>query len=257
MAIQKKSTVKRYILLPDIHFPYYQKAAWKAVLTFISQNRPDGVIFTGDQIDNQNISHHTVDKPGLRERGGYQKDIDGFIRDILDPLEKLLSRNCLRIWINGNHERMVEDLLEKSPELEGAIGIAENLKLKERGYQVIPVGGHYTLNGILILHGDSIGSALHVAKKLVDETCRTSIMGHIHRFSAFTKVGVELADKWAAFTLPCLSTLAPAYARGRLNAYLNGFGIIEAWGHKRNSIYVPIIVGGTFSYGGKRYGGKQ
>ncbi len=248
---------KRYVLLPDIHYPYFQKAAWKAVLDFISRNRCDGVLLTGDQLDNQNVSHHTQGKPLLRQRGGYQKDIDGFIHDILNPLEKLLPKNCLKIFIKGNHERMLEDLLESSPELEGALDIAKNLNLKSRGWQVIEVGGHYNLNGILVLHGDSIGSADHVAKKLVDATCRTSIMGHVHRFSAYTKVGVEPADKWAGYTMPCLTTLAPQYARGRLNAFLNGFGIVESWGPKRNNVYIPIIFQGKFSYGGKTYGGSR
>ncbi len=143
------------------------------------------------------------------------------------------------------------------PELEGALNISKNLGLLERGWQVIPQGGHFKIDHILLMHGDQIGSALHVAKKLVDTTGRVSIMGHVHRFSAFTKVGIEPADKWIGITLPCLSSLSPAYAKGQPNAFLHGFGVIESWGRHRANIYVPIITNGQFAFGGRLYGRKK
>jgi Icc-related predicted phosphoesterase len=248
------SKVKRYLILADLHYPFYDLPAWKAVLSYAKENRVDGVVLLGDFLDNQNVSHHTKDKPRLRKRGGYKEDLDGFVKDILDPLEERLPRGCLKVMLFGNHERFLEDLLDEQPELEGAIGIAENLHAKERGWKVIPVGGHYKLNNVVLMHGDQVGSGMNVAQKMVNETCRISLMGHVHRFSGFTKIGVEARDKWVGITLPCLSTLAPEYAKGKHNAFIHGFGIVESWGKHKVNIYVPIITKGQFSFNGRIYG---
>jgi hypothetical protein len=55
-------------------------------------------------------------------------------------------------------------------------------------------------------------------------------------------------------TLPCLCTVAPAYAKNSPNAFVVGFGILEEWAPNRANLYVPIIMDGVFSYGGKLYG---
>jgi hypothetical protein len=59
-------------------------------------------------------------------------------------------------------------LLDKQPELEGPLEIPELLKLKERGWQWVEVGGHIERGGFVLLHGDQIGSGVHVAKKAGD-----------------------------------------------------------------------------------------
>ncbi len=245
--------VKTWVILSDLHYPVHDEPSWKAVLNFISRNKIAGIVLLGDFLDCQNVSRHTKDKPRLRKRGGYQQDIQGFQRDILKPLEERLPRGCKKICIFGNHERFIDDLCDESPALEGTVDIDNNLQLTRRGWKVIPVGGHFKLNGVLLLHGDQIGCSVHVSKKLVDETCRVSVMGHVHRYSVSTKVGLEPTDKWIGITLPCLSTTSPEYLKGKLNAYLNGFGICEVWGAHRNNIYVPIIMNGQFSYGGRIY----
>jgi predicted phosphodiesterase len=250
----KGKKVKLWIVLPDLHHPHYDGPSWTAVLHFLKYNRVDGVVFLGDNLDCANISRHTVGKPRLRKRGGYQDDIDTFKAEILNPLEALLPRNCKKIFFFGNHEAWQEQFLDENPELEGALDISKNLELIERGWHIIPQGEHYKIDHILLMHGDQIGSSMHVAKKMVDECCRICLMGHVHRFSAYTKVGVEPEDKWVGMTLPCMSSLSPSYAKGRHNAFLHGFGIIESWGWHRANIYVPIITKGQFCYGGRIYG---
>lgn len=250
----RKRSPAIWIVLSDIHYPVHSKSALKAVFNFLSRNKVAGIVLLGDFLDFETISHHTKGKPRLRRRGGYKEDIEGFKADILDEIESRLPRGCKKIAIKGNHERFLEDWLDENPELEGVVDLEKNLELAKRGWQVVQVGGTYKLNNVLLLHGDQIGSGMHVAKKMVDEVCRICLMGHVHRFSAYTKTGVQPEDKWVGITLPCLSTLAPAYAKGKLNAYLQGFGIIESWGYHRTNIYVPVITDGQFSFGGRLYG---
>ena len=247
--------VSRTIVLADLHYPEHDQPSWDAVQNYLKYNDVDQLIFLGDNLDCQQVSRHTVGKPRLRRRGGYFKDIEGFKLDILKPLDKLLKGSCKKVFFMGNHEDWMEDYLDENPELEGALGIADNLELKERGWKVVPCGGIHEVGRIALVHGDQVGANVYVAKKLVDTFCQTSIMGHVHTFSTFTKTSVIKArSKWLGITLPCLCTLAPNYSKGRNNSWLNGFGVIESWGEGFGNIYVPIIINGKFSFGGHIYG---
>jgi hypothetical protein len=80
-------------------------------------------------------------------------------------------------------------------------------------------------------------------------------MGHVHTASMSTKVSqVKSKDKWIGYTLPTLGTVSPKYAKGRPNAWINGFGILEKWPNGFVNIYVPVIFNGEFSFGGELYG---
>lgn len=245
------------VVLADIHYPVHDVPAIEAVLDFIRKNKNaiKAVVLLGDALDYQNVSRHTINKPRLRERGGLKKDIDGFARDILTPIERAVKKGTQLHYLSGNHERWNDDdLLDSSPELEGILDTPVLLKLKERGWKWYPCGGHIMVGKVLLLHGDQIGSGTHVAKKLVQSVCETAIMGHVHTFSAFTTSSqVSAKRKWIGYTLPCLCTVAPHYAKGKPNSFTNGFGLIERWEENFN-IYVPMIFNGRFSYGGQLYG---
>jgi hypothetical protein len=105
-----------------------------------------------------------------------------------------------------------------------------------------PHGGYIKIGKITRLHGDQIGSGPNIAKKLVESVHGTAVMGHVHRPSMFT-----VNDKWSGYTLPCLCTLAPPYAKGRPNVYCTGFGIIER-GAISTNLHNIIISNGTFSW---------
>jgi hypothetical protein len=102
------------------------------------------------------------------------------------------------------------------------------LDLEPRNWRWVPCGGHIEIGNLTLLHGDQIGSGINVAKKLVESVHGTAVMGHVHRPSMATVTSLTTAkDKWSGYTLPCLCTLAPAYAKGRPNAFCTGFGILE------------------------------
>lgn len=247
------------ICLADIHYPVHHKPAIAAVLDFIKKNKANikHVVLLGDSMDAQNVSRHSIGKPRLRERGGVKKDIEGFANDILTPLENAVAEGTELSYIEGNHEAWMENsLLDAQPELEGLLEIPHLLRLKDRGWKWVPQGGHIKVGRIILIHGDQIGSGTHVAKKLVEAMAETAIMGHVHTFSAFTKIShIDAEKKFAGYTLPCLCTTAPHYAKGRPNAFVHGFGIIESHGDNYN-IYVPLIFKGRFSFGGRLYSAK-
>src|SRR6266581_4178175 len=85
--MKKNDTVKTYVSLADMHFPKIHKPTLAAVKDFLKQNKVDGLIYQGDQLDMENISHHTKGKPWFRQRQGYMSDINGFRKVVLDPIE--------------------------------------------------------------------------------------------------------------------------------------------------------------------------
>jgi predicted phosphodiesterase len=248
---------KLHILLADVHYPVHCPKSIRAVLEFLSRNRAniDSCVLLGDFLDSENVSPHTRNRPRLRKRGGYKADIVGFKRDILDPLDQLLKPTCRKTAVCGNHENWLQsNLLDEQPELEGVVDIPVMLDLEARNWRWVPCGGHIKIGNVTLLHGDQIGSGINVAKKLVESVHGTAVMGHVHRPSMYTVTSLTTAkDKWSGYTLPCLCTLAPAYAKGRPNAFCTGFGVIEQ-GSTSTNVHIIIITNGTFNWGGVEYG---
>lgn len=254
----KKPTVsKLWVLLADIHHPEVDKASFKAVLSFITANKKQiaGVVLLGDNMNCENISRHTKGKPRLRTTGGIHKDFVRFNKDVLQPIETAIVKGTKKVFFYGNHEDWFEQWLDENPEFEGLVSIDKILNLTKRNWEVIPQGKHRCIGKAYLVHGDQVGSSANVAKKLVDSFCATSVMGHVHAASMFTKTShVKSKDKWVGYTIPTLGTLAPKYAKGRPNSFLNGFGILEHWSNDFVNIYIPIILNGCFSFGGRIYG---
>ena len=243
----------RTVILPDAHYPETDKDSFAAVLDFVRKTKPQRIVMLGDNLDCQPVSRHSKGKPGLREVGGLRKDIDGFMRDIMGPLEKA-SPSAKRIMFEGNHEAWVQQLLDEQPELQGCLDLPRLLELNKRGWEWVPQGKTRFVGKVLLMHGDSVGSSMYVSKKLVESYCCTAIMGHVHTAQMFTKTSAARKnDKWIGVTLPGLCDLAPRYAKSRPNSWLHGFGVIEEWGNFF-TLYLVVITAGGFVYGGRKYG---
>lgn len=246
-----------WVVLSDLHHPEHSKAAFKAVIAFIKANktRIKGVVLLGDNMDCVNISRHTKGKPRLRTRGGLAKDFARFNKEILLEIEAAIVPGTKLVFFLGNHEDWLEQWLDENPEFEGIVSFDKSLGLSKRGWDVVDQGDHRQVGKAYLLHGDAIGSGAYTAKKLVESYCATAIMGHVHTASMYTKVSqIKSKDKWIGYTLPTLGTVAPKYAKGRPNAFVHGFGIIEKWQNDFINVYIPIIIEGKFSFAGTMYG---
>ncbi len=246
-----------WILLSDLHHPEHCKTAFRATLSFIERNKEKikGIVLLGDNMDCVNISRHTKGKPRLRTRGGIARDFARFDKDILREVESRINKDTEKIFFLGNHEDWLEQWLDENPEFEGIISFDKSLGLTKRGWEVIAQGNYRQVGKAYLLHGDQVGTSMHVAKKLVDSYCATAIMGHVHTASMYTKVSqIKKEDKWIGYTLPTLGTVAPKYAKGRPNSFVQGFGVLELWSNNFINVYIPIILDGKFSFGGEMYG---
>lgn len=245
----------------DTHYPMWHKPTYGALFDYLKENEPDIFIFGGDQFHFDCISHHTKGMPLYRTRRAYRNDIEGFDRDILTPLEKLLPEGCAKIWIIGNHERFEFDLIEEHPEFEGIVDHVALLKLRERGWQIIPLGHCFKLGKLNVIHGETLSgignqAGQYPAKKAVELYSGNVLAGHTHAPQTFTKISpVEHRNKWQGHIAPTAGSVNPSYLRNRPTAWLNGFVRIDIdnkTGHF--NLYQIITIDGKFIFNGKQYG---
>ena len=173
LVMPKRSGVKpgMYVVGADMHFPEVHWPTWNAMLDFIRRTDVAGYIDLGDVFDNACISPHNRNKAFFKPTGSYAKETAQFDKKILTPLEQSLPSDALRVMITGNHSRWETDFVEEHPEFEGTIERFEALKLEERGWQIVPLGKHFELGKLVLIHGDQLATgyaSMYPAKKCVE-----------------------------------------------------------------------------------------
>lgn len=255
--------VKTYVVLADIHYPKINKPTLDAVIDFLGQNDVDGLVFQGDQLDFESISHHTKGKPLYRVRAGYMKDINGFRDNVLDPIEELLPEGADRHWIIGNHERFEHDLIEEQPELEHLVDHVRLLDLEAKGYKITQLGHAIKIGKLNIVHGEVLSGVgnqggIYPARKAVELYGGNVLAAHSHAPQMFTKISpVDHVQKHQGYVNAILGDTNPSYLRNRPTAWAHGMTIVELHEDGTYNLYIVNIHKGSFSYGGKMYGKKK
>jgi hypothetical protein len=247
----------------DTHWPKTNKAALKALLAFLDTNKVAGFLFGGDQLDFESISHHNQSKPLYKVPGSYLRDVETFDKQVLREVEKRIPAKATKVYIIGNHEDWERQLIEQHPELEGAVDHVRMLKLKERGWEVVPLGHACKLGKLNVIHGEiltGIGNqaGMYPSRKAVELYGGNVLAGHTHSPQSFTKISpVEKVQKHMGWIAPILGATNPGYLRNRPTAWLNGFVVIELWGPGNFNLYPVLLTEGKAAYGGQLYGGKN
>lgn len=254
------SQIKTWVVGHDLHFPQYSKETFDAMLAFIKDVKPAGFIFGGDQFNNDEISHHTKNKPFYRERASFKRNTDNFDKSILGPLERALGK-VPKVWIIGNHDDWEHQLIEEQPELEGVIERTDALRLSERGWTIVPLGHSYKLGELNVIHGEiltGIGNqaGAYPAKKALEIYSSNVLAGHTHAPQSFAKISpVEKRKRDMAWIAPILGETNPYYLRNRPTGWMQGFTVVEVREKGNFNLYPIIVIDGKFSYGGKEYEG--
>jgi predicted phosphodiesterase len=251
---------KQAVVVADLHYPYYDKPTWTAILDYVKRNKPDYFIFLGDQFDFECVSHHTKGKPIFRPAGSLQADLDGFKESILKPLYAVLPKGCKRIWLEGNHERFLTDLIEEQPELQGIVDHIKYLSLKSAGWQIIPLNGAYKLGKLTLIHGNQLQGGMgyignQPSKKAVEIYATSVLMGHTHSAQSYTRVSpADQHQKWAGYVSPVAGNQNPRFMRNKPNANTTGLSIVELRSNGNFNCFLALTTDGQFAYGGEVYG---
>jgi hypothetical protein len=244
------------VSLFDIHYPLVDWPTLKAALDFIGRERVDGLILGGDNLDCGPISRHTKNKPLFRPRGQMKADLDTFNTRVLTPVEKLLKKDAVKVWLTGNHEDWAAQLIEEQPELEGLLDFPAYLRLKARGWEVFPQGGLYKRGHLNYIHGDVLpGTGVRACQKALDIYVSSIVFGHGHTSASATKTLPHGAKwKYQAYSMGCVCRLDHHYLKKAPTGWVNQIGITEFYGNGYFTHYPVTIIQGRFAYGGKLYG---
>ncbi len=261
MKTKKQSSVKRYLAGFDLHYPKVDWPTFRAMLSFMEQNQIDGFIFGGDQLDNQEVSPYTKGLAKLRiEAGTLTENAKGFNDRCLTEIEKRLAKNADKIYIEGNHDDWITQMVNHQPELDG-LQTYEYLDLAARGWKHIECGKHWKKGKLTVIHGDTLSGVGNQnpagpAKKALDAYAANVLFGHFHAPSMATKLlPFDDSEKWQAWVSPILGDTNPAYLRNKPTAWLTGFTVIEFMENGRFNVYLINVFDGEFAFGGKVYRG--
>lgn len=254
--------INRIVLLPDFHHPYHNKPAVSAVFQFIKWFKPHSINILGDGMNMDPFNHWKKKQEdneyfiGKTVKGYYE----AFDRDILTPLEKLIPRDCERIFLEGNHEDWVNRVTRKDTTLKGAVEPEILLNLKERDWEWIPYiknnkRGIKRYGKLLTFHGQYLNK--YHAAKTADTYSKSCAYGHTHDIQSYTKVFTDDSMGFhTAQSIGCLCNLSPDFMEGRVNRWVNAFGVLFVRDDGMFNLYVPIIIKGRFTFAGKTFGGE-
>ncbi len=260
--------IKKVVLLPDIHYPHWNPTAFKAVLKFIKWVKPNEVILLGDAMNMDTVNHWKKNKgdilyfEGKRMRTEYAN----FDRDVLKPIERAIGKNAKKIYMGGNHEDWVNQVVDKFPQLQGMVEPDICLKLHERNWIWIPYvvnnadgtwkRGTYTIGKLLVFHGQYTNK--YHSAKTASQFSKSVAYGHTHDIQMSTSTTQDdYMSYHTAQSIGCLANLSPEFLQGRANRWVNAFGIVYLRKGGYFNLYVPIIVKGKFVYAGKIFDGNS
>jgi hypothetical protein len=243
----------KFLFTTDLHFGYERKnghkvplhdsKAWASVVKFAQDFKPHTWIVGGDFLDCASVSHHNHNKPGNIEGLRLLADAEELKQVAIKPVEQIAKEV---VYITGNHERWLDDVVTAMPALEGIVDLRSLLGLKN--WTVIPQGGSYNLGKLTFIHGDQIsGGADGAAKKAVIDYERSVRLGHFHTYDTYTKTSpVNYKNAKTGIIVPCLCQKTPSYGKGKPNKWLQGFsyGFIDDKGFYND--YVVTIIDGKF-----------
>lgn len=167
----------RILFIPDSHHPYVDPRAWECMLKAGRAFKPDIIVILGDFGDFQCTSRHTKDPN--RERF-LDRELDTQNK-ALDEVDSLGAQ--WKFFIKGNHEYNVERYLaERAPELYNLVKVEKELRLVERGWNLMQYREGLFLGKVFVTHDlDFAGKQAHIQSQAAAGT--NVIIGHTHRAS--------------------------------------------------------------------------
>jgi predicted phosphodiesterase len=267
-SVRTKKTGKVYIALifPDLHHPLYDEPSWNAIKKFIPYIKPQEEVLLGDAMDMSSIDHWKAEKGNQKFFEGKRllKEYEGFIKEILEPLEQLAPK-AKRVYMGGNHEEWAYQMIDRQPQLEGLLEPEIALKLKERGWEWIPYliksqgrmsPGMYKIGKLTLTHGQYTN--IYHSAKMTQCYDKSVVYGHTHDIQMFTKVHSEDPEDFhTAQSIGCLCNLSPTFLWGRPSKWVHAFGVLYVQPDGKYNLYVPIIIDGRFTFNGIVFDGNK
>ena len=241
---------RKVLFVSDVHAPYEDKKAVKALITFAKWWEPNMVVYIGDLVDFYAVSSFVKDPTRMLELQG---EIDA-ANDVLKAIHAAAPK-ADHHFLRGNHEHRLQKFLwTRAAELSGLQGLqVQNLlALNELGIKYHEEG-RMKFRNMVLKHGDIVRKfAGYTAKGELDSTGISGVSGHTHRMGTYYQ-STEGGDfTWAE--IGCLCDLHPEYMEGKTPNWQQGFGIgYYKEGSRRFHIDTIPIIKGRAMYNGREF----
>lgn len=258
MAKLKDSDILRMVVQPDTHFPEHDPVALRAFRKFVEYYKPHGIINLGDFMEMESVSHW---EPRNARPRRLVPEIKA-AREELAEIDKALGPQCVyKRFLIGNHEDWLEQLLiarvsevyDGIEELGVGLRIQDLLGLKDLGYRIVPLNEILRLGELHYIHG--YYTHIHHAKKHLDVFGVNLMYGHVHDVQTYS--GVSVKGIHEAGSIGCLRILNAPFLKGKPNNWSHALGVVEYRIDGTFTKYVPHIINGRFSFGGKTFDGND
>lgn len=166
--------MNKFVVLSDLHLPYEDKEALKAVYKFLGHNEVNTIILNGDILDMYDVSSFDKDPNRINS---LQQELNSAYKFFKKLRE--LSPKAEIVFIKGNHEDRLERYLKKHPELFSldALKLPNLLRLAEFDIGYEPKA--YKLGSLKITHGSIVRKySGYTAKAELEKNDCSGISGH-------------------------------------------------------------------------------
>ncbi len=245
---------RRVLVLPDLHVPFQDTRALRAVLDYAEDEDWWQVILLGDILDHNSISHFNVNNLRAVEGQSLAKDyVAG--NAVLDQIEKA-TPGAHRVAIEGNHDYRPEVFVNRCPQLAGSIETPLQLRLKQRGWQWVPFwskGDLYRIGNAYFMHGRKTNK--YHAESNVTDYGVPIFYGHTHDVMEIPRVLQGKDKTLVGASLGCLCRYDLPWLHGRPTKWQHAVGTF--WFQKNGNFNycVSKIFNGRFvAPNGKVYG---
>lgn len=214
---------RRIALIPDLHAPFHDEKALRAVCDLLAIEQPEQVIFLGDVADNSMLSKHRT-----------HRRFGALLNETNDAVVKNFRRvreavpNASIILLPGNHDdRVLYYAQDMAPEFEAlrpgrlpqdgdeepqsSIGFRQLWRLDELGIELVDEDWKLAQYGITpqlsARHGYLTGN--NSERKLLEKHGRSQVHGHDHRGSLIYRTKHDPLDVRVAMSCGTLSEIKP------------------------------------------------
>lgn len=231
----KKSFIgKKILVVPDGHISETDDLLrFDALINYIKKNKKNigAVVFIGDLISNDCLSHFDKNKKKLMEGRRYKKQIDK-MNEFLNKY--LLEVKLPTFYVAGNHEYRIDSHLEVNPTFDGILNIPVILDLEKRGITWVPYKTYLEIDNILFTHipiggnGKPMGGE-NLEKKILRSFQKSIVYGHTHRLITdhIRRFGGEVIR---ALNIGCFFEEAHDYEEGSVENHWKGIVLISPSG---------------------------